>query len=136
MRETKMIETAGKQTLTTVQQRVRFIFEQTGQNQKEFANILGVGQPHLSGIMKKKVPSRRLLLMVSEKTRASMGWLESGVGEVYQGSATPPQKPPELEKIISESIKVWKTMEDIERYEAAGIILRTLARIRAKIRRR
>jgi len=98
--------------LDSVQQRIRYIFEQTKLTQKDFADILGIGQPHLSGVMSDRKPSKRLVLMIVEKTGVNLDWLANGTGPIYQQTGEPPCDPPELAKVISRAREVWPAIED------------------------
>lgn len=112
----------------TEQERIRYIFEQSDQTQLEFAAALGIGQPHLSGVMSTRKPSRRLLIMISEKTGASIDWLETGEGDIYKKEFRATEDPPELARVIDEARRMWDNLDDdVERYEMAAIMLRTLS---------
>lgn len=114
--------------LKTEQERIRYIFEQTGQTQLEFATSLGIGQPHLSGVMSIRKPSKRLLVMISEKTGANVDWLTTGEGDVYRKPSRGEEDPPELARVIDEARRMWDNLEDdVERYEMAATMLRTMA---------
>lgn len=107
--------------------RIRYIFEKSGQTQQEFAESLGIGQPHLSGLMSNRKPSKRLLIMLSEKTGANIDWLLTGEGEIYRRGTQPAEDPPELARVIDETRRMWENLEDdAERYEMAAIMLRTI----------
>ena len=112
----------------TEQERIRYIFEQTEQTQLEFAAALGIGQPHLSGVMSTRKPSKRLLIMISEKTGANVDWLATGEGDVYKKDNRTADDPPELARVIEEARKMWDNLDDdVEKYELAAIMLRTLS---------
>lgn len=116
--------TAGPAALKTTQERIYYLFQQTGQTQLEFASVLGIGQSHLSGVMSTKVPSHRLLVTIAEKTGANLEWLVSGEGQIYRG----PDDPPELARVIQEARRMWDSLEDdVERFEMAATMLRTMA---------
>lgn len=112
--------------LKTEQERIRYVFEQTGLSQKEFAAACGVGQPHFSGIMRDKKCSKHLLILIAEKTGASVDWLETGKGDAYASGALPFIRPPELVKIFTETEQLWQKLPELERYEAAVSILKNL----------
>ncbi|WP_224962547.1 helix-turn-helix domain-containing protein [Geomonas subterranea] len=119
---------AEPKSLQTQQERIHYLFQQTGQTQQEFAASLGIGQPHLSGVMSIRKPSKRLLVMIAEKTGANLEWLVSGDGEVYRPGIQGPEDPPELARVIEEARKMWDTLDDdVERFEMAAMMLRTLA---------
>ncbi len=115
---------AGPVALKTTQERIHYLFQQTGQTQLEFASALGIGQSHLSGVMSTKAPSQRLLVIIAEKTGANLEWLVSGEGQIYRG----PDDPPELARVIQEARRMWDSLEDdVERFEMAATMLRTMA---------
>lgn len=121
MKKTETVDPKFK----TGQERIRYIWEQTGQTQKEFAESLGIGQPHLSGLMSNRRPSNRTLTLISEKTGASLEWLQTGEGDVYiKGSSH--EDPPELANVIDKARELWDNFEDVERYEMAANMLRVL----------
>lgn len=112
----------------TQQERIHYLFEQTSLTQHEFATQLGIGQPHLSGVMSTRKPSKRLLVMIAERTGANLDWLTNGEGDVYRKGFGEPEDPPELAKVIDEARKMWENLDDdIERLEMAATMLRTMA---------
>jgi len=118
--------TAKNEKLGTVQDRVRYVFDKTGKTQQEFAEALGIGQPHLSGVMTSRKPSRRLLLMIGEKTGASLDWLETGEGKPYI-SGNPQHDPPELTRVLEKTRMVLGGMEnEADRFEMAADLMRIL----------
>lgn len=110
----------------TPQQRIRYIFEQTGQTQKEFAEVLGIGQPHLCGIMSTRKASRRLILTIAQRTGANADWIEMGQGDVYTDPTGGEGDPPELANVISEARGVWPQLEQPKRYDLAATLLREI----------
>lgn len=112
----------------TQQDRIHYIFQQTGLTQQEFAISLGIGQPHLSGVMSSRKPSKRLLVMIAEKTGANLEWLSTGEGDIYRQGFRGAEDPPELAKVIDEARRMWDSLDDdVERYEMAATMLRTMA---------
>lgn len=114
--------------LHSQQERIHYIFLETGLTQQEFAASLGIGQPHLSGVMSNRKPSKRLMVMIAEKTGANLDWLLTGEGEIYRPGSKGVEDPPELQKVIDEARRMWENLDDdVERYEMAALMLRTMA---------
>lgn len=127
-REGNMEKITGAPTrFQTHQERIHYLFEQTGLTQQEFAAQLGVGQPHLSGVMSTRKASKRLMVMIAEKTGANLEWLVTGKGDIYRHPQQP-EDPPELARVIDEARRVWDNLDDeIDRFELAALMLRTMA---------
>lgn len=118
--------------LETEQDRIRYLFEQTGQTQADFAAALGIGQPHLSGIMNTRKPSKRLIVMIAEKTGANPRWITDGTGDIYV-RAVHHEDPPELQQVIETARTAWDNLIDADdRYAVAAELLRVLKPYRAK----
>jgi len=110
----------------TVQDRVRYLFEQTGQTQVDFAAALGIGQPHLSGIMGTRKPSKRLVIMIAEKTGANPEWITTGTGDIY-AREMPSEDPPELRQVIETARATWGALNDPgQRFELAATLLKMM----------
>lgn len=118
-----------EEELKTVQQRIRYLFNRTSLPQKEFANSLGIGQSHLSGIMTSRKPSRLLIATIAEKTGASLEWIVSGTGEPY---AHKPEEAdsPELAQVIEKTRELWEELPLADRYEMAAVLLREIEKRR------
>ena len=115
--------------LTTVQGRIKSVYLDTKLTQEAFADIIKIGQSHLSGIMSTRMPSRRILQIIANYTGANLLWLETGQGNQY-AKAEPLDDHPELDRVIKESVKIWGlSLEEFplsERYEMAYQLLKII----------
>lgn len=69
--------------MDTVGERIKIVRKNRRINQIDFANSLGIGQPHISKIEKNlENPSKTLLMFISHKYRVSFEWLEFGTGDI------------------------------------------------------
>lgn len=124
--------------LTTVHGRVKRVFLDTKLSQHEFADLVKIAQSHLCGIMKKRMPSYKLLQSIAEFTGANIEWLETGQGAPYSKNE-PFEEHPELARVIKESVKIWGFSQDefpeSERYEIAAQMLRIVEKKRRELQK-
>lgn len=121
---------------TKIQGRIKRVFLDTKLTQETFAELVNVGQSHLSGIMLNRRPSLRILQSIALFTGANLKWLETGLGSPY-GKKEPLEEHPELARVIKESVKVWGLSLDefpeYERYEMAAQMLKIVDNKRKSI---
>ena len=87
----------------------------------------------MSGVMARQKPSKRLLLMISEKTGASIEWLETGQGEPYQrgGTQQGASDPPELVRVINSAREAYYGVQDEgDRLILAGKLIKYINELR------
>lgn len=115
----------------TVHKRIRYVWEQSKLSQPAFARLVEIGQPHLNGVMSLTRPSnasRHLLERISEKTGASLSWLETGEGEPFPGGAHFEEEPAELTDVIKRLRQLYhSTPDEAERHETTQMLNNTLS---------
>lgn len=85
--------------------RLRFLREDKGLNQREFANLLGISQQNLSNYEKNKRDIPELVKIKLQQNGVNLNWLISGVEEPFIKPNIEPPKPAilqELENIVDE----------------------------------
>lgn len=100
---------------TRIGDRLKQAIRKTAATQKDFVKITGISQSTLTGILKGKSPTARILEIITRQG-ISADWLITGQGEMLMGRAVEPQKPVPVEPQPAQHkvAKVVKMLSDFD----------------------